>query len=98
MDHELSRHNISTNTSILPQVGTFSTDTPGTEGEQEGDTTEEMAKEFGTEFTLRQARLNEELQVFMLIFMWERKSECIYLVIAMTIFCFSIFCHNVCTH
>ncbi|XP_063877388.1 chromosome-associated kinesin KIF4-like isoform X2 [Scylla paramamosain] len=62
MDHELSRHNISTNTSIMPQSDTPSSDTPCNEVQQEGSNMEEMAKEFGTEFTLRQARLNEELQ------------------------------------
>lgn len=64
MDHELSRHNISTNTSIMPQSDAPASDPPCNEVQQEGTNTEKMAKEFGTEFTLRQARLNEELQVF----------------------------------
>lgn len=65
MDHELSRHNISTNTSMIPNSDSGLKDTPGQgdEVQQEGSSTED-AKQFGTEFTLRQARLNEELQVF----------------------------------
>lgn len=62
MDHELSRHNISTNTSVMPQCDTTPPDTPTSDNQQEGSSADDMAKEFGTEFTLRQARLNEELQ------------------------------------
>lgn len=65
MDHELSRHNISTNTSMNPHSDSGPRDAAGQDNEmqQEGNSAED-AKQFGTEFTLRQARLNEELQVF----------------------------------
>ena len=62
MDHELSRHNISTNTSMMPPADAPSSDTPCNDMQEEETNVEEMAKEFGTEFTLRQARLNEELR------------------------------------
>lgn len=57
MDHELSRHNISTNTSMMPSDNTTFN------GCNEEASEETLPKEFGTEYTIRQARLNEELQV-----------------------------------
>ena len=61
MNHELSCYKVFTNTSMIPKISTFSTDTLCTEVQQEGGTAEEMAKQLGTEFiTLQQARLNEE--------------------------------------
>lgn len=68
MDHELSRHNISTNTSVVPYSEVSMKETPCSETQQEGNSTEEIPKEFGTEFTLRQAKLNEELQVLLSLF------------------------------
>lgn len=64
MDHELSRHNISTNTSIIPHSDSCLKEPPSNEMQQEESHSAEIPKEFGTEFTLRQAKLNEELQVF----------------------------------
>lgn len=63
MDHELSRHNISTNTSLVPHSDPSLKDSSSNDVQQEGNHSEEIPKEFGTEFTLRQAKLNEELQV-----------------------------------
>lgn len=76
MDHELSRHNISTNTSMNPHSDSGPRDAAGQDNEmqQEGNSAED-AKQFGTEFTLRQARLNEELQVFRSLFLC---SACIF--------------------
>ncbi|XP_076066005.1 kinesin-like protein 3A [Oratosquilla oratoria] len=57
MNHELSRHNISVNTTTFgngPEGGVSSSD------EQESDDGS-PSKDFGTAFTLRQAKLNEEL-------------------------------------
>lgn len=59
MEHELSRHNISTNTSVVNSDET-ATDAATTEDTV---TDNSPSKHFGTEYTLRQAKLNEELQV-----------------------------------
>nr|XP_053635684.1 chromosome-associated kinesin KIF4A-like [Cherax quadricarinatus] len=56
MDHELSRHNIS----IVPTDST--TSTQDLEGENGENSANQIPREFGTAFTLRQAKLNEELQ------------------------------------
>ncbi|XP_027230346.2 chromosome-associated kinesin KIF4-like isoform X2 [Penaeus vannamei] len=58
MEHELSRHNISTNTSVVNSDET-ATDAATTEDTV---TDNSPSKHFGTEYTLRQAKLNEELQ------------------------------------
>ncbi|XP_047474960.1 chromosome-associated kinesin KIF4-like isoform X2 [Penaeus chinensis] len=57
MEHELSRHNISTNTSIAKS------DDETTDATTSEDTVTDNSpsKHFGTEYTLRQAKLNEEL-------------------------------------
>lgn len=60
MEHELSRHNISTNTSIAKSDETTTADAATSE---DTDTDNSPSKHFGTEYTLRQAKLNEELQV-----------------------------------
>lgn len=60
MEHELSRHNISTNTSVVNSDDTTTTEAGVT---QDTVTDNSPSKHFGTEYTLRQAKLNEELQV-----------------------------------
>ncbi|XP_042881308.1 chromosome-associated kinesin KIF4-like isoform X2 [Penaeus japonicus] len=59
MEHELSRHNISTNTSVVNSDDTTTTEAGVT---QDTVTDNSPSKHFGTEYTLRQAKLNEELQ------------------------------------
>lgn len=65
MDHELSRHNITT---AAPITATGNSDADPDIKEEDDDSIEEShdiagSPEFGTEFTLRRAKLNEQLQV-----------------------------------
>ncbi|XP_042221301.1 chromosome-associated kinesin KIF4A-like [Homarus americanus] len=65
MDHELSRHNISTNTLMISSDETTSSTFITQDvkcGENTTESVDELSKQFGTEYTLRQAKLNEELQ------------------------------------
>nr|XP_045595024.1 chromosome-associated kinesin KIF4A-like [Procambarus clarkii] len=56
VDHELSRHNITS--TVMPTDGSTST---GHDCESTEELDDNFSKEFGTEFTLRQAKLNEQL-------------------------------------
>ncbi|XP_068231625.1 chromosome-associated kinesin KIF4-like [Palaemon carinicauda] len=63
MEHELSRHNISTNTTHINKTEDGNEDQKDVNSKDPGSDSEESpSKQFGTAYTLRQAKLNEELQ------------------------------------
>lgn len=67
MEHELSRHVPSTLCHTTTEEETeIHMDVKTSEDEKE-DSDESPTKKFGTEYTLRQAKLNEELQVSLLL-------------------------------
>ncbi|KAK7067055.1 Chromosome-associated kinesin kif4a [Halocaridina rubra] len=66
MEHELSRHSMATNTSLMVHVQDGSDPTINEDEAKQCIDNEDMddspSKHFGTAYTLRQAKLNEELQ------------------------------------